>query len=114
MMDKKNASPLSCLRAAQSAERADARSDRPKVRHKPHPRAAREYIDALLVEEITVVENGIPRRVTTFEVILMQLWMREMAGDRRALSVRLKYQQFAASQRRPDRNPQREIIIKSV
>jgi hypothetical protein len=114
MMDKKNASPLSRVRAAQSAERADARSDRPKVRHKRRPRAAREYIDALLAEDITVVENGIPRRVTTFEAILMQLWIREMAGDKRALSVRLKYQQFAASQRRPDRNPKREIIIKSV
>jgi hypothetical protein len=39
-----------------------------------------EMIDEFFVSEIGVVENGIRRRVTNFEAILLQLWTKVMAG----------------------------------
>jgi hypothetical protein len=44
------------------------------------------------------MENGVSRRVTVFEAILYQLWIKEMAGHKRAIAVRLKYQEFTAGQ----------------
>jgi hypothetical protein len=54
-----------------------------------------EMIDGLLSGPIDIVENGVTRRVSTLEAIILQLWRKEVSGDRRALSVRLKYQEFA-------------------
>jgi hypothetical protein len=65
-----------------------------------------ELIDELFGEQITIVENGVSRRVSVFQAILLQLLIKEMAGDRRALAVRLKYQEFVAQQRGPP-----EIIV---
>jgi hypothetical protein len=53
-----------------------------------------------------MTENAVARRICVFEAILLQLWMREMAGDKRALAVRLQYQAFVAQQRGPP-----EILI---
>jgi len=72
-----------------------------------------QIVDTLLLENVTIVENGIRRRATTFEAIVTRLWVEEMAGDKRAIAVRIKFQEFAASQRRPD-NRKREIIIESL
>jgi hypothetical protein len=63
-------------------------------------------IDERIKEQITIAENGVSRRVSIFEAILLQLWLREMAGDKQALAVRLKYQEFVAQQRDPP-----EIIV---
>jgi hypothetical protein len=35
------------------------------------------------------------KRRSALEAILLQLWQKEVSGDRRALSTRLKYQEFA-------------------
>jgi hypothetical protein len=53
-----------------------------------------EIIDKMLLALIDITENGIPRRVTTLEAILLQLWQRELDGNRRALAVRLKYEEL--------------------
>jgi hypothetical protein len=63
-------------------------------------------IDEILEEPIAIVEKGVQRRVSIFEAILLQLWNREMAGDTRAMHVRLKYQEFVAQRRGPA-----EIIV---
>jgi hypothetical protein len=51
-------------------------------------------IDEAFEQQIEIIENGESRRITVFEAILLQLWRKEMAGDRRATTVRLKYQEF--------------------
>jgi hypothetical protein len=58
-------------------------------------------IDELFKEQIAIVENGVSRRVSVFEAILLQLWLNEMAGDKRAMAARLKYQEFIAKQSGP-------------
>jgi hypothetical protein len=65
------------------------------------PRGTLELIGERIKEQITIVENGVSRRVSIFEALLLQLWLKEMAGDKRALAVRLKYQEFVAQQRSP-------------
>ncbi len=53
-----------------------------------------EIIDKLLLAPIDITESGRPRRVTTLEAILLQLWKKELEGNRRALAVRLKYEEL--------------------
>jgi hypothetical protein len=60
-----------------------------------------EMIDRLLLKPVEVTVNGETRMVPTLEAILLQLWLKEVAGDRRALSVRLKYQEFATHNSEP-------------
>jgi Family of unknown function (DUF5681) len=57
--------------------------------------SAVEMIDEEFLRPIDIVENGLTRRVSTLEAIILQLWRKEVSGDRRALTVRLKYQEFA-------------------
>jgi hypothetical protein len=57
-----------------------------------------EIINTLLLAPVVITENGKKRRVTTLEAIILQLWRKELAGDRRALTVRLKYQELAQQQ----------------
>jgi hypothetical protein len=60
-----------------------------------------EMIDRLLLKPVEVTVNGETKTVPTLEAILLQLWLKEVAGDRRALSVRLKYQEFARHTSKP-------------
>jgi hypothetical protein len=53
-----------------------------------------EIIDKMLLAPIDITENGIARRVTTLEAILLQLWQKEFDGNRRALAIRLKYEEL--------------------
>jgi Family of unknown function (DUF5681) len=73
----------------------------PKRQYKRASKGIVEIIDALFEEQIDIRENGVPRRVSVFEAVLLQLWMKEMAGDKRAIAVRLKYQEFVVSQGKP-------------
>jgi hypothetical protein len=54
-----------------------------------------EMIDRQLLRPVEIVEKGETKKVTALEVILLQLWRQELAGDRRALGVRLKYEGIA-------------------
>ncbi|WP_026605904.1 DUF5681 domain-containing protein [Methylocapsa acidiphila] len=65
-----------------------------------------ELIDAAFAQQIDIVENGASRRISVFEAILLQLSTKEMSGDRRAMAVRLKYQEFVAAQGGPG-----EVIV---
>lgn len=65
-------------------------------RRRPAPAlSALEAIDKHLLRPIEVVEKGETKRVTSLEVILRQLWQKEIAGSQRALCVRLKYEAIA-------------------
>jgi hypothetical protein len=70
------------------------------------PQGTVALIDAEFAKQIDIVQNGESRRVSVFEAILLQLWTKEMSGNKRAIAVRLQYQQFVASQGGP-----REIIV---
>ena len=80
----------------------------PKRQFKRAPRTV-ALIDAAFVEQIDIVQNGASRRVSVFEAIFLQLWTKEMSGDKRAIAVRLKYQEFVSQQGGP-----REFIIERV
>jgi hypothetical protein len=84
----------------------------PSRRYKRTPKGVGEIIDRWFEDQIDVVENGVSRRVTVFEAILLQLLMKEMSGDKSAMRVRLKYQEFAANEAGPDRP--RQIIIEHL
>jgi hypothetical protein len=66
-------------------------SGNPARRHPPRSVSAIETIDRLLLRRVEVVEKGETRKITALELIVLQLWQQELAGNRRALGVRLKY-----------------------
>ena len=53
-------------------------------------------IDEFFAGEIDLIEKGISRRVSNFEAVVLQLWIKAMAGKKRATNVLLQYQEFAA------------------
>ena len=62
------------------------------------PKRVVEMIDEFFAAEIDVVENGISRRVSNFEAIVLQLWRKAVTTtSKRAVNVLLKYLEFAAS-----------------
>ena len=65
---------------------------------KSAPKRVVEMIDEFFAAEIDIIENGISRRVTNFEAIVLQLWSKAVtATSKRAVNVLLKYLEFAAS-----------------
>jgi hypothetical protein len=76
-------------------------SGNPRRQYPARSRGTVEMIDRLLLKPVEVTVNGETRTVPTLEAILLQLWLKEVAGDRRALSVRLKYQEFAKQNSEP-------------
>jgi Family of unknown function (DUF5681) len=68
-----------------------------------------EIIDRLLGKPIEIVENGVVRKVSTLEAILMRLWAAEISGSKRAGRVRLQFQELV-----PKENKEREIIIEEI
>jgi Family of unknown function (DUF5681) len=67
----------------------------PARRHPGRSISALEMIDRQLLRPVEIVEKGETKKVTALEVILLQLWRQDLAGDRRALGVRLKYERIA-------------------
>ena len=62
------------------------------------PKRVVEMIDEFFAAEIDIVENGISRRVSNFEAIVLQLWRKAVTTtSKRAVNVLLKYLEFAAS-----------------
>ena len=68
-----------------------------------------EIIDRLFGEPIEIVENGVVRKVSTLEAILMRLWAAEMSGSKRAGKIRLQFQELV-----PKDDKKREIIIEET
>jgi len=80
----------------------------PKKR-KPASVATMEIIDRLFAEPVEIMENGVPRKVSTVEAILMRLWAAEMSGSKRAGRVRLKFQELI-----PKNDAEQELIIREI
>jgi hypothetical protein len=68
-----------------------------------------EIIDRLFVKLIEIVENGVARKVSTLEAILMRLWAAEMSGSKRAGKVGLQFQELV-----PKDDKEREIVIEET
>jgi Family of unknown function (DUF5681) len=71
----------------------------PTRKRKSVPRGAAQIIDQLFAKRFKVTENGSPRTASGLEVIIIRLISKEIAGDRRATAVRLKYLAFAHRQK---------------
>jgi hypothetical protein len=73
-----------------------------------HQRKAKpvvQLIDQFFAAEVTILEEGVRRRITNFKAILLQLATNAVTGNRRALNVFLKYHEFAASRGGGDKGP---------
>ena len=53
-------------------------------------------IEKYFAMEIDFTFNGVSSRASIFEVILWQLWVRNMAGDKKAMKVLLNYMDFSS------------------
>ena len=71
----------------------------PTRKRKSVPRGSAAIIDQLFAKRFKVTENGSPRTASGLEVIITRLNSKEISGDRRAMTVRLKYLAFALRQR---------------
>jgi hypothetical protein len=54
-----------------------------------------EVIDEMLLKPVTLTENGLASRMPAVGAIVLQLLRKELAGNRRALTVRLAYEALA-------------------
>ena len=68
----------------------------PKRMRKKNPKPVVDMIDEFVAGEIDIVEQGVSRRVSALEAIVLQLWRHAVAGSKRAMNVLLQYQAFAA------------------
>jgi hypothetical protein len=68
-----------------------------------------EIIDRLFSEPVEIVENGVGRKVSTVEAILMRLWAAELLGSKRAGRVRWQFLELV-----PKDDREREFIIKEI
>jgi hypothetical protein len=82
---------------------------RERQERRPAAVATVEIIDRLFVKAVEIVENGVARKVSTLEAILMRLWAAEMSGSKRAGKIRLQFQELV-----PKDDKEREIIIEET
>jgi len=52
-------------------------------------------IEEIFSEEVNIIEDGVTRRTTVFQAILLQLLIKTSKGNRRALRVLMKYEAYA-------------------
>ena len=63
----------------------------PKRIRKRAPKRIARIINDALEDKIEIAENGVARRVSVFEAIALQLWIKATSGNGRALAVLLAY-----------------------
>ena len=66
-------------------------------------------IDEFFASEHVVVENGIQKRRSALEIILLQLHNKAIRGNTRAFNVLTKYHEFAATSIGP--NPFKVLLV---
>jgi hypothetical protein len=70
-------------------------SGNPKRRYRARTYNTVEMIDQLFQSPIEIAISGELNKVSTLEAIILQLWLKEVSGNRAALNTRLKYQEFS-------------------
>ncbi|MGE3993121.1 MAG: hypothetical protein AB7F49_35035, partial [Pseudorhodoplanes sp.] len=79
-----------------------------KKRSRRHKRGSdAEDLDQLLLDKYGSGEGSSRPRMTALDWILEQLWLKESAGEPRALEVRLRYEKAF----RNDREPRPQLIF---
>jgi hypothetical protein len=79
----------------------EGESGNPQRRYPKRVETTVELIDRLLLKPVEITVGEKSRKVTTLEAILFRLWQREVAGDTRALKIRMKFQEFARQHSKP-------------
>lgn len=80
-------------------------SGNPKRKYSPKDDSTVTMIDRLLLAPVEVSSNGVKQKIPALAAIMMQLWTKEIAGDRKAMRTALRYRLFA------DRNIKRGVEI---
>lgn len=70
-------------------------SGNPKGRRSSRPKSVTQMVEAEFSKLVFVTENGSRKRVTYFEAIVLQLWMKVTTGNSTALRILNKYREFA-------------------
>jgi hypothetical protein len=76
-------------------------SGNPRRQYPARSKSTVEMIDKFFLKPVEVTVGGETKVISTLEAIVMQLWLKEVSGDQRALKVRLKYQEFARQNSEP-------------
>jgi hypothetical protein len=82
-------------------------SGNPRRQYPARSKSTVELIDRFFLKLVEVTVHGETKVISTLEAIVMQLWLKEVLGDQRALKVRLKYQEFA----KQNSEPRLEVIF---
>jgi hypothetical protein len=82
-------------------------SGNPQRQYPARSKSTVELIDRFFLKPVEVTVDGETKVISTLEAIVMQLWLKEVLGDQRALKVRLKYQEFA----KQNSEPRLEVIF---
>jgi hypothetical protein len=69
-------------------------------RHPREPESTVGIIDGVFKSLIPITENGVTRKVTIVEAIVIQLLRAETAGNKKAAAVRLRYQRLNRNHKR--------------
>jgi len=76
-------------------------------RYRKRSEGRAEMMTRLLLKPVEITVSGETKKVTALEAILLQLQAKELAGQPRASSVRLKYEEFA----RQNSQPRSQIVF---
>jgi hypothetical protein len=83
-------------------------SGNPKGRKRASFSAA-ATVDRMFAKQIHIVENGVKRSVSVLEAIVFRIWTMEIAGNKRAAALRLKFEELIPKPTEPP-----EIIIREI
>jgi hypothetical protein len=84
-------------------------SGNPRGGRKPAPFDTIGIMDRMFAETVTILEHGVPKKVSVLEAIIIRVWAAEMSGSKRAAAIRLQYQNLIPESTEPP-----EIIIRNV
>jgi Family of unknown function (DUF5681) len=76
-------------------------SGNPRRQYPARSKSTVELIDKFFLRPVEVTLGGETQNVPTLEAIVLQLWLKGVSGDQRALKVLLKYQEFARQNSEP-------------
>jgi Family of unknown function (DUF5681) len=76
-------------------------SGNPRRRYPARSKSTVELIDKFFLRPVEVTLDGETEHVPTLEAIVIQLWLKGVSGNQRALRVLLKYQEFARQNSEP-------------
>jgi hypothetical protein len=107
--DSRDDEAIGYKRPPKASQWKKGQSGNPKGGRKHTMLNAVETIDRLFAKQIDIVEHGMKRRISVLEAILLRLWANEIAGDKRAAAVRLKYEEFVPKPTGPPK-----IILRDV